>query len=148
MALIRVTPAELRQKAEMLNEMNTGVKMRIAEFDSACQALAAQWEGEARDAFVNAYTQDKQQMEYFVKVMDSYYQTLIQIADNYDNAEMRNAGIANRRTYGGGGFGDIPITPISPIVPIGPIPITPTPTLADVGSIVSSALDNNTPIIR
>ena len=128
MGLIRVTPAELRQRAEMINEMNIDVKNRIEEFDTACQALAAQWEGEARDAFVNAYTQDKQQMEYFVTVMDSYYQTLLQIADNYDNAEMRNAGIANTRTYGGGGGGTVSGGGSSGSgggsVPIGGIPVT------------------------
>lgn len=107
MGLIRVSVAELRQRAEMINEANNSVKAKVADFDSSCQALAAQWEGEARDAFVNAYTQDLEQMNNFISVMDGYYHALMTVADNYEKAEARNTGIANSRTYNGGGWTSI-----------------------------------------
>ncbi|MCR4813250.1 MAG: WXG100 family type VII secretion target [Lachnospiraceae bacterium] len=100
MALIRVTAEELKNRAEMLNEANANLKAKIQEFEAASQALAAQWEGEAKDAFVNAYTQDKAQMDNFSNVITDYYQKLSYIAQNYDAAERKNTDIATTRNYG------------------------------------------------
>lgn len=99
MALIRVTAEELKNRAEMLNQANTGLKAKVSEFEAASQALAGQWEGEARDAFVNAYTQDKTQMDNFSTVIDDFYQKLLYIAQNYDAAERKNVDIATTRNY-------------------------------------------------
>ena len=99
MALIRVTAEELKNRAEMLNQANAGLKAKVGEFEAASQALAAQWEGEARDAFVNAYTQDKAQMDNFSTVIDDFYQKLLYIAQNYDAAERKNVDIATTRNY-------------------------------------------------
>ena len=99
MALIRVTAEELKNRAEMLNQANAGLKAKVGEFEAASQALAAQWEGEARDAFVNAYTQDKTQMDNFSTVIDDFYQKLLYIAQNYDAAERKNVDIATTRNY-------------------------------------------------
>ena len=125
MGLIRVSPLELRQRANMLAEANHSVRAKVDEFELSCHALAGQWEGEARDAFVNAYTQDKAQMENFIRVMDGYYQALLSVAENYEKAECRNAGIATNRSYNGGGWssiGDIVsghgVGPVSTGVPI------------------------------
>lgn len=99
MALIRVTAEELKNRAEMLNQQNTGLKAKVEEFEAASQALVAQWEGEARDAFVNAYTQDKAQMDNFSTVIQDFYQKLLYMAQNYDAAERKNVDIATTRNY-------------------------------------------------
>ena len=100
MALIRVSANELRARAEQLNEMNNTLKAKIEEFSASSDALAAQWEGEARDAFANACTQDKAQMDNFVQVIQQFYQALIAMAQAYENAESKNLEIASNRTYG------------------------------------------------
>ena len=100
MALIRVSANELRARAEQLNEMNNTLKAKIEEFSASSDALAAQWEGEARDAFANACTQDKAQMDNFVQVIQQFYQALIAMAQAYENAESKNLEIASTRTYG------------------------------------------------
>ena len=99
MALIRVTAEELKNRAEMLNQQNTGLKAKVEEFEAASQALAAQWEGEARDAFVNAYTQDKSQMDNFIRVLDEFYQALLRVCQNYSDAETKNIETATTRNY-------------------------------------------------
>ena len=100
MATIRVSANELRARAEQLNEMNNSLKAKVEEFDSSAQSLAAQWEGEARDAFLNAVNQDKAQMENFIAVITSFYQVLLQMVQNYEQAESKNLDIAITRTYG------------------------------------------------
>ncbi len=99
MALIRVSAEELKARAEALNEANQGLKAKVQEFESSAQTLAGQWEGEARDAFVNAYTQDKTQMDNFITVIQDFYQKLIYMAQNYDAAERKNVDIATTRNY-------------------------------------------------
>ena len=100
MATIRVSANELKVRAEQLNEMNNSLKAKVEEFDSCVQALAAQWEGEARDAFFAAATADKEKMENFISVIDSFYNVLLQMVQSYEQAESKNLEIANTRTYG------------------------------------------------
>ena len=100
MALIRVSANELRARAEQLNEMNNSLKAKVEEFSASADSLAAQWEGEARDAFANACAQDKAQMENFIQVIQQFYQALIAMAQAYENAESKNLEIASNRTYG------------------------------------------------
>lgn len=99
MALIRVSATELKNRAEQLNQANSNLKAKVEEFESAAQALANQWQGEARDAFVAAYSQDKVQMNNFINVINEYYQKLIATADLYDRAEQKNVDIATTRNY-------------------------------------------------
>ena len=99
MALIRVSANELKARAEQLNQENANLKAKIEEFDAAAQALAAQWEGEARDAFVNACNMDKTQMDNFSQVIAQFYQALLDIAQKYEEAEERNLNIATTRSY-------------------------------------------------
>ena len=100
MATIRVSANELKARAEQLNEMNNSLKAKVEEFDSSAQSLAGQWEGEARDAFLNAANQDKAQMENFIQVINEFYQKLLYMAQNYEATERKNVDIAITRTYG------------------------------------------------
>lgn len=100
MPMIRVTANELRARAEQLNQMNASLKAKVEEFDSCVQALAAQWEGEARDAFFAAANADKEKMENFIAVINEFYQRLLYMAQNYEATERKNTEIATTRTYG------------------------------------------------
>ncbi len=99
MATIRVSANELRVRAEQLHSENASLSSKIEEFEAAAQALAAQWEGEARDAFVNACNMDKEQMDNFSAVIEAFYQALLEIAKKYEEAEDANLNIATSRSY-------------------------------------------------
>ncbi len=99
MATIRVSANELRVRAEQLHEENADLKNKIDEFNEVADALAAQWEGEARDAFINACNMDRSQMDNFSAVIDAFYQTLLDMAKKYEEAEDVNVNIATSRAY-------------------------------------------------
>ncbi len=101
MAQIKVSANELKARAEQLNEMNNTLKAKVDDFRTSADALAAQWEGEARDAFVNACNQDQEQMNTFIQVIQEFYQRLLFMAQNYEATERKNVEIATTRTYGG-----------------------------------------------
>ena len=100
MATIRVSANELKARAEQLNEMNQSLKAKVDEFESAVQALAGQWEGEAKEAFLAAAKQDLEQMLNFIQVILEFYQKLLYMAQNYEATERKNLEIATTRSYG------------------------------------------------
>ena len=99
MATIRVSANELKARAEQLNEMNQSLKAKVEEFENAVQALAAQWEGEAKDAFLAAAKQDLEQMLNFIQLIEAFIQALLEMARKYEEAERRNTEIAATRNY-------------------------------------------------
>ena len=97
MATIRVSANELRARAQQLANLVAALKALLEEFDAAVEALAAQWEGEARDAFLNAAKQDKAQIENLIKFIEQFIQALLEIARKYEEAEQRNFDLALER---------------------------------------------------
>ena len=57
------------------------------------------WEGEANDAFHNAFTRDKVQMDNFYNAIQQYAAVLDNIAAKYEAAEATNTNTATTRTY-------------------------------------------------
>lgn len=99
MALIQVTAAELRTKAGELRDLNAQFKNQVSNLESDEQQLASMWEGEAKNAFHNAFNNDKTQMDNFYNLIEQYCVTLENIATKYENAENQNVEIASSRTY-------------------------------------------------
>ena len=87
MAVIRVTAARLRSVADSLQEMNAQFRSRKQELTEKEQALASMWEGQAKEAFHQAFIRDEQQMEAFYTLIARYVQTLLEIAARYEQAE-------------------------------------------------------------
>ena len=56
-------------------------------------------EGNAKTAFHNAFTSDKQQMDNFYTAIELYAQKLEVILAKYIQAENTNIELANNRTY-------------------------------------------------
>lgn len=96
---IQVEPARVKNKANDLKNLNTKLKNQITHLQSIERSLNGMWEGEAKNAFHKAFSQDIQQMTNFYKAIDQYQQKLNQIADAYEKAEKSNVQIANERTY-------------------------------------------------
>ncbi len=96
---ILVTAAQVKAKAEELRTMNEQFKSMVSELESQEVDLNSMWEGQANDAFHNAFMRDKSQMENFHSVMTMYISTLEQIAAEYEKAEAQNMMIGNTRSY-------------------------------------------------
>ena len=99
MGTIRVTAAELRNRAEELQSTNKELKDVIEQFELAVDRLHADWQGEASDAFSEMARQDKTNMENFTLAIDDFYQKLLMMANRYEITEHKNANIAKSRSY-------------------------------------------------
>lgn len=99
MASFTVTAKELQAKAEELRNLNQQFKSEVSNLESVEGALSGMWEGEARDAFHNAFNSDKTQMDNFYNAIELYAARLQEAASKYMQAEAANVEIANTRNY-------------------------------------------------
>lgn len=99
MALIRVTSAQLRAKAEELTSLNNNLKTNVNELEACEQNLVSMWEGQAKDAFHRAFSNDKIQMTNFSTLIEKYVYTLLTIAAKYEQAEKQNTETASTRSH-------------------------------------------------
>lgn len=101
MAMIRVTAAQLRADAEELRNLNQQFKAAVSDLENTEGALNSMWEGDARDAFHQAFTNDKTQMDNFFNAIEVYAYSLEAAAAKYEQAEAQNVEIAATRAYNG-----------------------------------------------
>lgn len=99
MSEIIVTSSTLRSKAAELNQMNEQFRNSVSSLTQSENTLRSQFEGEASNAFHNAFTKDTTQMQNFYNAIAQYVQKLLQIADSYDKAEQKNVQTATQRKY-------------------------------------------------
>lgn len=99
MAAFTVTASQLRTSASQLRALNGQFKSQVGSLESQEAALAAMWEGEAKNAFHNAFNRDRRQMDNFYKLIDQYCQALENIAKKYELAERQNVSTAKKRSY-------------------------------------------------
>lgn len=99
MAEIKVTASELKNKAQTLTQLNGSLETQINALQQSESTLNSMWDGEAKNAFHNAFTHDKQEMTEFKQAVDKYIQALVQIAGTYERAEQQNLQTATTREY-------------------------------------------------
>lgn len=99
MAEILVTASSVKSKAEELKNQNEQFKARVGDLENQEANLNSMWEGEANEAFHNAFQKDKAQMDNFYNLINQYIQTLLNIAAEYERAEAMNTNTGNTRTY-------------------------------------------------
>ncbi len=99
MGLIRVSTTELKNRAEELTTLNTTLRTNVSDLEATEQNLASMWDGEAKDAFHQAFHNDKVQMDNFARLIDEYVARLLTIAAKYETAENTNLETASTRTY-------------------------------------------------
>ncbi|MBP5280932.1 MAG: WXG100 family type VII secretion target [Lachnospiraceae bacterium] len=99
MGVIRVSANELKAKANDLTTLNASLKTNVNDLEATEQNLASMWEGEARDAFHQAFNNDKIQMTNFTTLIDKFVQSLLAIAAKYEQAENVNIATASTRNY-------------------------------------------------
>ena len=99
MAEIRVTSAELKNKAAELRSLNEKFKATIEELSANEQQLMGMWDGDTKETFHAAYNSDKTQMENFYAAIEKYCQALESNAAQYESAEAKNTNTASTRSY-------------------------------------------------
>lgn len=99
MAMFRVATAQLKAKAEELTGLNNNLKTNISELESCEQNLSGMWEGQAKDAFHQAFHNDKVQMTNFTTLIEKYVYTLLNSIAKYEQAENLNTETASTRNY-------------------------------------------------
>lgn len=99
MASFITTPAQLRAKAEELAALNNSFKTNVSELEAEEQNLMGMWEGQAKEAFHQAFSSDKIQMTNFSTLIEKYVASLLTIAAKYEEAERINTETATARKY-------------------------------------------------
>lgn len=97
--LIQVSTATLSKKANELKSLNSKLKKQIESLTSTEGSLNSMWEGQAKDAFHKAFSQDVVQMNNFYNAIEKYASSLEQIVKEYEKAEKANTTTATQRKY-------------------------------------------------
>lgn len=93
----KVNPQELKKQAQALQELNDRFKSEVQTMTEKEEALSGMWEGEARNAFHNAYATDAEKFTNFYNGIVRFVQALSDAADEYAKAEQQAASIATKR---------------------------------------------------
>ena len=99
MSFIQVTAEELKNRASQLQGLNMKFQAEIENLMNCQNNLSSMWEGEAKDAFYQAFMRDKGSMDNFKDAINGYIQALNTIAARYEEAEKRNLSTASSRTF-------------------------------------------------
>ena len=94
MAEFQVTASTLKQKAEELSTLNN----KVEELMASEKSLSGMWEGQAKEAFENAFNTDAGKMNQFKAAVDEYYSRLLTIVSQYEQAESKNVSVGTTRT--------------------------------------------------
>lgn len=99
MSDFKVTTNVLKTNADQLTEMNARFKTSVEALVTSETGLKAMWEGDANDAFHNAFMTDKGKMDEFSRLIEQYTERLRQIALRYEQTEQATTDIAATRSY-------------------------------------------------
>ena len=97
MSQFQVTASELTRQAETLTQLNQNLQSQITVLENTEASLITMWEGEAKNAFHNAFQSDKAKMQNFKTAIDQYVAALQNIAAKYAQAEATNVSTASIR---------------------------------------------------
>ena len=97
MSEIRVTSAELRNKAESFKNYIAKFETERQNLVTAEQTLMPKFEGDAATTFDGNFKSFNLQMENFKKVVDEYVVKLNTIADSYERSEAAAAQAAGQK---------------------------------------------------
>lgn len=99
MAELSVIISELRAKADELNGLNEQFFSQTGSLEETEGALNGMWEGEAKNQFHTAFSNDIIQMHNFYNAVAQYVTVLNNAVTRYQQAEAQNVEIAQTRSY-------------------------------------------------
>ena len=94
-----VTFSEMQSAIDELTTLNEQFGRKVSELESLQQELTASWDGQANDAFDQAFQTDKGKWTEFQTLVSQYVSGLQQIRQAYVTAEGVNTGTAQTRSY-------------------------------------------------
>jgi len=94
-----VNTTQLVSRESQLKSLNNQLRSEINNLKTTEAHLNTSWDGDANDAFHNAFINDVNQMENFYNLIIKYCDALHQIHRNYDKTEAINTNTAKTRTY-------------------------------------------------
>ena len=84
---------------EQLNSLVKSMETKLVALDDAKSSVISMWEGPAREAFINAFNNDRGQMDEFIAGLKQYVSVLEADINNYIRAENSNVELGNSRSY-------------------------------------------------
>ena len=99
MSQFKVTSSVLKSQSSELSDLNGRFKSAVEQLVTAEANLNSMWDGEANDAFHNAFMVDRGKMNEFYNLISQYVEKLNTIATRYEQTEKTNTDIASSRTY-------------------------------------------------
>ncbi len=99
MSQFKVTSSVLKTQSSELSDLNGRFKSAVEQLVSAEANLNSMWDGEANDAFHNAFMTDRGKMNEFYNLIVQYIEKLNSIATRYEQTEKTNTEIATNRSY-------------------------------------------------
>lgn len=94
MAEIKVTAAQLKAKAQELQQLNASFQSQVETLQNSESSVCSMWEGESKEAFHTAFTQSVEKLTSFKAVIEQYVTALNNIAADYEAAENQAIQIA------------------------------------------------------
>jgi len=101
MAEFSVTISQLQSKADELEQLNKTFDSMVKNLEETEGALNTMWEGEAKNGFHTAFTNDMIQLRNFYNAIIAYINALRLAIQKYIEAENKNVELAATRKYGG-----------------------------------------------
>ncbi|MBQ4528375.1 MAG: WXG100 family type VII secretion target [Clostridia bacterium] len=99
MSAFDVTPAQLKSTADQLESLNQQFQSAVNNLDSTQQTLNGMWEGEAKQAFQQAFSKDKVNMDAFHANITKFVAAIRTMASKYEQAENQNTQTGQSRSY-------------------------------------------------
>lgn len=93
----KVNPQELVKQAEELQALNERFRAEVSSMTEKEEALSSMWEGDARNAFHNAYAADVEKFQNFYNGIARFVEALGNSAQEYAKAEQAAMAAANTR---------------------------------------------------
>lgn len=96
---ITVNTSTVTNKAGELKSLNSNLKKQIETLTTTENSLNSMWEGDAKEAFHKAFSNDVIQMNNFYNAIEKYVASLQEIVSAYEKAEKTNLNTATTRAY-------------------------------------------------
>lgn len=91
MGAISVTPAELKQQAQVYIQSKEQIEQAIQRVNSMNSIIAEEWKGQAFQAYLEQYNQLEQNVRKFEELLESINQQLNKYADTVEERDAQDA---------------------------------------------------------
>lgn len=91
MSTISVTPAELKQQAQVYIQSKEQIEQAIQRVNSMNSTIAEEWKGQAFQAYLEQYNQLYQNVQKFEELLESINQQLNKYADTVEERDAQDA---------------------------------------------------------